>query len=240
MDLIYSIARRELGSLFRTPAGWVVIALYLFLSASVFCLIILVPGRPASLREFFGLSGWLLLPVVPAISMRLISEELRAGTIEPLMTAPVPDSALVLGKYAGACSFLLLMLAPTLVFPIVLLLFSDPTPDLGPIITGYLSLVLQGALFLGIGLLASAMTSNQTLAFLLTLFTILALLMVSAVSLDRVPEWAHLLCRGLSVEDRVRDLARGILDLSHLAFFLGGAAFFVTLATIVLQSRRWR
>ena len=80
-----TIATRELSSMFRLPVGWVVIALYALLTGCVFGLVILLPGQAASMRLFFAISGWLLLPVVPAISMRLLSEEYRAGTIEPLL-----------------------------------------------------------------------------------------------------------------------------------------------------------
>lgn len=240
MRLALTIAARELGSMFRLPSGWVIAALYLFLAGVVFALTILVPGQPATLRPFFALSGWLLLPAVPAISMRLISEELRSGTIEPLMTSPVPDAAVVLGKYLGACGFFGVMLAPTLVFPFLLRRMAEPAPDLGPIVAGYMSLLAQGAFYLGIGIVASACTSNQTLAFLSTLFAILALLIGPRLAVDRVPELLRPLVRSLVLDERVDDFAKGIIDTSHLMFFAGGAAVCLTAALVVYQSRRWR
>src|SRR5207244_13521406 len=96
-----AIATCELGSYLRQPAGWIIIALYLLLSGLVFGFAVLSPGEPASLRFFFTSSGWLLLPVAPAISMRLIAEELRSGTIESLLTSPLSGPALVLGKFFG-------------------------------------------------------------------------------------------------------------------------------------------
>lgn len=248
MRQILTIATRELGSMFRLPAGWIVIALYLLLAGVVFSQAILLPGQPASLREFFAISGWLLMPVIPAIAMRLISEELRSGTIEPLMTAPVGDWTLIFAKYLGACGFLAAMLAPTILYPITLSLLSDPRPDLGPILSGYLSLFLQGMLYLAIGLFASSLTSNQTLSFLLTLFSILGMLVLSTMG----PQIARSVSQGwfgdvlrdvlaaLSIAARVEDLARGVVDTAHIVFFASLSGFFLVLAVVAVQSRRWR
>ena len=126
MTQLLAISSRELAAYFRTPVGWVVTALYLALSSVVFAVLVLAPAEPASLRPFFGLSGWLLMFVAPAISMRLISDEIRSGTIEPLMTAPVSDWLIILGKYAGAVAFLAIMLLPTLVYPATLEALSNP------------------------------------------------------------------------------------------------------------------
>ncbi len=240
MSRTLTIAAREMGSMFRLPAGWVVIALYALLGSIVVALQVLRPGEPATLRPFFALSGWLLLPVVPAISMRLISEELRAGTIEPLMTAPVTDASIVIGKYLGALGFFACMLLPTLAFPIVLGAMADPGPDLGQILAGYASLVAQGVLFLAIGTLASALTSNQTLAFLGTLFAILALLLAPALAYPHAPGMLRPILERLNVEDRVKDFARGIIDTSHVVFFAGAACVVLACAIVVVQSRRWR
>ncbi len=247
MSALPVIAGREMGSMFRLPAGWIIMALYLLLSGIVFAGAILIPGQPASLRAFFALSGWLLMPVIPAIAMRLFSEEYRSGTIEPLMTAPVDDWSLVLGKYLGGCGFLVAMLAPTAVFPIALWMLADPRPDVGPVLSGYLSLVLQGMLYLAIGLLASSLTSNQTLAFLLTLFAILGLLLLSALgpqAADQFPARGAELVRravaAVSIEARVSDFARGVLDPANVVFFLSLTALVLTLGVVSVQSRRWR
>lgn len=240
MKHTFTIAFRELNSLFRLPAGWVVLALYVFLCAVVFAVSCLKPGEPATLRPFFVLSGWLLLPVIPAVSMRLISDELRSGTIESLITAPVTDAAIILGKFLGAGMFLLAMLVPTTVFPVVLFLMSQPTPDLGPVLAGYASLILQGLLYLAIGLVASSLTSNQTLAFLATLFAIMTVLVVSQMAVAYVPtEWMPY-AQPLLVGPRVLDFAKGIVDSSHVVFFVTISAWFLLVGIVILHSRRWR
>jgi ABC-2 type transport system permease protein len=239
---IVAIAHREFASFYRLPVGWVVLALYLFLGSMVFALWTLTPGEPASLRGFFGMSGFLLLPVMPAVSMRLLSEELRSGTVESLLTAPVSDAAIVLGKFFGACAFLLTLLLPTLVFVVILHLASDGPPDPGPMLAGYLSLVLLGSLYLAAGTLVSSLTSNQTLAFLGTFLFLLMFLLVTGeiASNPAMPTWASKTLIWLSPGRRLEDLAKGLLDLSHIIYFLAGSGWFLALAIISLQSRRWR
>lgn len=239
MSACLALARREFGSYLRQPAGWIIIALYVLLAGIVFCASVLVPGRPATLREFFALSGWLLLPVAPAISMRLVAEELRSGTIEQLLTAPVSSWSLVVGKYVGAMFFLAAMLVPTLVFPAVLWAHASPAPSLGPLVAGYLCLVLLGAAYVALGLLASCLTSNATLAFMITLFAILAILFAPAAA-DMAPEAVRPLLAGLSPAPRILDFARGIIDTANVAFFSLVAAVLVVASVAVMEVRRWR
>ena len=193
------------------------------------------------MRYFFGVSAWLLLPVAPAVSMRLLSEEMRAGTIEPLMTAPVSDASVVVGKYLGAAAFLAAMFVPSLVVPAILAMAADPRPDAGPIVAGYLSLVLLGLLYLAAGVLASALTSNQTLAFLATLLGLLLVLLVTTVGAENasLPEWAQRVLASLSLSRRVADFAKGVIDTGHVVFFLGGTVWLLVLAVAALGSRRW-
>lgn len=239
MTHIWTIARREFSSFFRVPLGWVAMALYLFLTGIIFAERVLVPGEPASLRYFFGISGFLLLPVIPAISMRLISDELRTGTIEPLMTAPVADISIILGKYLGAALFLGAMLLPTASYTILLLVLSDPPPDLGPIFAGYLSLALLGLLYLAVGTLASALTSNQTLAFLMTLLVLLLVMLVGS-DIISLPRALSPVASTLAIGPRLADFAKGIIDTAHIVFFLSTSAWFLVLALVALEVRRWR
>lgn len=240
MSPALAIAGREYRALFRVPVGWVTIALFLLLTGIVFALTILVPGQPASLERFFAVSGWLLLPVAPAVSMRLFSEEYRSGTIESLATAPVGDGAVVAGKFLGGAAFLLTLLGPTLVYVLILVPGAEPAPDPGPIVAGYLCLVLVGLLFLSIGLVASALTGSQTLAFLSTLFVLLGLLLVSSLTGGVLPESASRVVRWASITPRIADFARGVVDTRHVVFFLAWTFWFLVMARVVVRSRRWR
>lgn len=238
MTAALAIAQRELASFYRTPIGWVVVALYLLVSGVFVATDTLRPGEPATLRTFFGLSHWLLLSVAPAISMRLISEEHRTGTIEPLAAAPVSDYIIALGKYLGACLFLLTMLAPTLLYIALLEAVADPEP--GPILAGYIGLILTGMLYLSAGLLFSSLTSSQVVAFLGTLFFFLLMTFASDRGAAMLGGAPGDLLRRLSISMRINDFARGILDAGHIAFFLCWSAWFVLLSGVVLETRRWR
>lgn len=238
MSATIAIATRELRAFFRLPVGWVVLALYAALTGAVFVMDTLRPGEPATLRAFFATAGVLLMGVAPAISMRLFSEELRTGTLEPLLTAPVSDLALVLGKYLGSVLFLIALLLPTLAFPITLALVSDPKPDPGPILAGYLALLLLGSLVLAVGTAASAMTSSQTLAFLATLIVLLAFtLTTSRLPSELNPRLGEALARW-SPTTRLRDFARGVIAPSHAVYFLALAAVALSVAWGAVAGRR--
>ncbi|RMH25631.1 MAG: hypothetical protein D6692_10740 [Planctomycetota bacterium] len=235
---VWTIAAREIASLFRLPVGWIVVALYAFLSALVFVQYALIPGSPATMRYFFAAAAWMMVPVAPAISMRLLAEEARSGTIEMLRTAPVDDGAVALGKFLGAWLFLGITLAPTLVLPITLALVSDPMPDPGPVVTGYLSLILFGGLCLGVGLVASALTSSQTLAFLGTLMTLVLVLLLGGPIASTLGPGIGERLRSVSVMGRVTELAKGVFDSGAIAFFLIAMVWSVVLTAGVLESRR--
>jgi ABC-2 type transport system permease protein len=238
MSASLAIARREMGSYFRTPAGWVIIALFLFLTGMVVGRFVLQPGLPATMRDFFAASGWLLLPVAPAISMRLLAEEWRTGSIESLMSAPVSGWGIVVGKFLGALGFLLTMLAPTLVHVLVLQRVSTLPLDPGPILSGYACLLLLGALYVSIGTFASALTHNATLAFLGALFAVLALMLAPAASAF-LPPWARPGVLVFSLSERIGDFARGVIDSAHVVFFATLSLWFLVLGACAVEARRW-
>lgn len=237
MRALCAIAWREYASMFRIPLGWVVVALFVCLS-SFFFTKALTPGSPATLRDVFLTWWFLLMFLCPAVSMRLFSEELRSGTIETALTAPSGDAVLVIGKYLAAVLFLATMLVPTLVYVAVLGALSRP--DYGPIVSGYSGLLLLGMLYLAVGTLASACTSSQTLAFLGTLFVLLLLDLVPGMIAPRLPEQIAKLAFEFSPSLRAADFYRGLIDTAHITFFLAASVWFLMLATVVLQSRRWR
>ena len=233
-----TIAGREYASFFRTPLGWLLAALFLLLSGLVFARSVLVPGEPASLREFFSLWWGLLAVVAPAVSMRLIAEELRIGTIETLTTSPLAELSIALGKFLGAYAFLLTCLGLTIVYPIVLLVLSRPDP--GPMLAGYLGVALLGGLYLAIGLLLSSLTNSQTLAFLGTLFILLAVEIISQQAGPKLPPPFDAAITSLGISRRVTDFARGLIDTGHTVFFVATIAWCIGATALVLKARRWR
>ena len=238
MRAISAIAGREWASMLRTPSGWIVIALYLLLSGIAVAVSTVEPGVPASLRQFFGASHLIMLVVAPAIAMRLMSEEFRAGTIEPLMAAPISDWAIVIGKYLGGVAFLLTLLAPTLLYVALLEWLSDP--DYGPILAGYLGLTLLGMLYIAVGLLVSSLTRSTVVALLGTLFALMVIELAAGQGSQHVGQPYARILEALSVRTRLADFAKGVIDTAHIAFFLLTTGWFVCLAAVATESRRWR
>ncbi len=235
---VLTIAAREWASFFRTSAGWIVLALYLVLSGFWFAFATLVPGDPATLRAFFGVSQWILLIIAPAIAMRLLAEERRSGTFESLMTAPVSDWAVIFGKYAGAVAFLVTLFLPTLIYVGLLELVADP--DYGPVLAGYLGLLLVGMLYIAAGTLFSALTESQVVALLATIFFFVGIEIASTQGARLLgPPWDRPLL-SMSVLVRVGDLAKGVIDTGHIVWFLTSTLWFLVLAVAALESRRWR
>lgn len=238
MNRVWAIASREFASFFRLPLGWIVIALFVCLSSVFFTRNAIVPGEPATMRDFFGIWWGLLIVICPAISMRLFSEEHRSGTIETVLTAPISEAALVAGKFLAGVMFLLAMLAPSLVYVIVLATLARP--DFGPIFTGYLGLLLLGSLYLAIGCLASSLTSSQTLAFLATMFALLALDIGPRQLGAALPESIGRLVVAATPSLRLADFSRGLIGTANAAFFLLTSFWFLALCVVIMQSRRWR
>lgn len=240
MSATLTIAKRELTSLFYSPIAYVVMGLF-SVGATLIFLGDFAPGGLASLRLTLRGLVWLMIFLVPAISMRLISEEFRSGTIESLMTSPVSDAQVIVGKWLGAMGFFItVILAPLVV--LVVVLEANGRPDYGPIFTGILGLILVGGLYLAIGTFSSAITQNQIIAFLLTAFLIclLTILLYFLPQAEFVGATLRKALLYMNVNAQFEDFAKGLVDLTNFIYFLSGIALFLFLAVLVLQSRRWR
>jgi len=232
-----AIARRELSSYFYSPIAYVAMALFLLASAFTFW-DDFQPGAPAEMRSIFQWMVWLLVFIVPILSMGLMSQEWATGTIESLMTAPVNESDVVLGKFLGSFGFFTVLVAPTLLFAVMLSLFGQT--DKSAIACGYLGIILVGALFTSIGLFCSSLTRSQVVAAVASA----ALLFVTTI----VPWWvsgkATLGAFWRVVADqcimrRYEDFSKGIIDTGNIVFFIAATAVFLFLTVKVLESRRW-
>jgi len=239
MSNILTIARRELSSLFFSPIAYVVLGLFALGTSWIFFMSF-GPGEPASLRGTFTAVVWLMIFLVPAISMRLVSDEVRNGTLELLMTSPLSDAQVILGKWFGAMGFYVALLSPLVVQALVIAAFAKP--DLGPFATGFLGLLLVGGLYLAIGTFASTLTQNQIIAFLVTIFFICILTFVTffVPRANNVWQWLKDVTLYLNVNAQFEDFTKGLIDTGCLAYFIVGIAFFLFLAILSLESRRWR
>lgn len=238
MNRMLAIVRREYAAFFRMPLGWIVAALFLFLSGVVFVRAALQPGEPASMRDFFAFWWRVLIVISPAISMRLLAEEHRTGTIDTVLSSPVNEVSIVAGKFFASLAFLITCLLPTLAYVGVLFMLARPDP--GPIIAGYLGIILLGSLQLALGLLFSSLTSSQTLAFLATLFTLILLETGSVWLAGILPSPWDSASLALSTELRIGDFAKGVIDTGHVAYFIMVTLWLCGLAALVLRVRRWR
>jgi gliding motility-associated transport system permease protein len=239
MTHVLTIAKRELTSLFFSPVAYVVLGVFGFGTALVFSTQF-IPGSPAEMRGVLGAVALIMIFLVPAISMRLISEEYRSGTIETLMTLPISDTQVVLGKWLGAMGFLVTLMAPLLI--LIAVLSFNANPDFGPILAGLLGLLMVGGLYLAIGTFASATTQNQIIAFLVTVFIILGLIWLCPYLAQRkwMYGWAQQGLLYMNIYEQYGDFAKGVIDLGRVVFFVSGIGLFLFFATLTLQSKRWR
>jgi len=236
---IRAIAQRELSSLFYYPIAYVVGCLFLVCTGVYFVEESLVPGNEASMRSLFEWMAFLLVLALPLLTMRSIAEELATDTIETLLTAPVTDTSVILGKFFGTLLFYLALLGATLPHVILMAVYADPIGTV--VVGGYLGLILLGSLFIAVGLFASCCTRHQLLAALIAV-AVLALFTFGA---DKGAEvlgkaWLRSVCSYVNVFGHFSDFSKGMIDTKSVVFFVSGTAFFLFLATKVLESRRWR
>jgi ABC-2 type transport system permease protein len=230
------IWRREFTAYFNSPVAYFVITIFLALVGIMFFVPFFAQDR-VSMREFFGLAPFLFVFFAPAITMRLIAEEKRTGTLEMLITLPVRDAEVVIGKFLAALTLLAVAVALTLPYAFTIAAFGDL--DFGPVIGGYVGLLLLGAAFLAVGLAASSFTENQIVAFVLALFVSMLLLMVDRFVIF-LPQALGGVVEYLSFATHFRDAARGVIDTRDVVFFLSFALLGLFLAFRSLESRRWR
>ena len=243
MRNVTTLTQRELSVFFYSPIAYVVLAVFLGVTGAFFVKDNFLPGAEASLRITFGnYLPVILVFVVPMLTMRLLSEEFRGGTIETLMTAPVSEADVVLGKFCGTLVFYLVMLATTLLH--VILVAAYGPLDVGLVLCTYVGLILLGALYMSSttrsGLFFSACTRNQVIAVVCS-FVLLAVLTFLANYLAREQEGnLRVVLQHLSIMTHFQDFARGLFDVNHLIFFLSTTALFLFGSVKVLESRRWR
>lgn len=247
MKGLLAIMGRELRSYFFSPLGWVVLTGFLFFQGIGFITILSYlndPRAPAGttpLDFFFGetLFFWLaLMFVAPVITMRLLSEEQKSGTIEVLLTAPVSSTQVVLGKYLGALVFYAFLWLPTVIY--VAIVAKQVDIDWGPIASSYLGIFGIGALFLAAGLFASATSRNQIVAAVIA-FALLFVLFIPAF-LDMLVnhEMLKAVVSYTNLYQHMDDFSRGVVDTRPLVFYLTASALFLFLTTRTLDAKAGR
>jgi ABC-2 type transport system permease protein len=229
------IFRKELRSFFNSPVAYVVIVVFLaivgwFFSTNLFL------ANVASLRVVFEIVPLVFLFFAPAVTMRLLAEERKAGTLELLATRPVRDLEIVLGKFLAAWALLGAALVPTLVYAVTVAALGRVDP--GPVVAGYLGLLLLGGAYVAIGLWASSITENQIVAFIVGFLVMLAFFLFDKV-LVFIPESLQSVFEFLSIDHHFSSIARGVLDTRDLIYFASLLGFSLYLTTVSLERRTW-
>jgi ABC-2 type transport system permease protein len=236
MNNTLTIARREFKSYFNSPAAYIVGALFLIVISVMFWNSFFLEQR-ASVRRLFFWAYMVTVFVAPAITMGLLAEEKRNGTLELLITYPVRDAEIVIGKYLGALGMFSVLLVLTL--PQVFSVSSMGPLDWGPVWSGYLGLFLYGGAFLAIGVLASSWTSNQLVALIVALAIGGSLVLIRHL-LFFLPQGAASVFEWLSFGYHYDSLERGVIDTRDVLYFVTIIAICLGLAFRSLESRRWK
>ena len=253
MTFVRVIALKELRTYFASPMAYVVAAAFLAITGFFFVASVSDAFSEATIRGFLAGAVFFMIFMSPALTMRLLAEEQKLGTLELLLTSPLREFEIVLGKFIAAFTMLVIMAILSLFFVIVLFVYG--VPDSWPLITGYMGLLLYGAATIAIGLFASALSPNQIVGLVVGSGLLTGLTIIDFIS-DRVTGTASEVLNGLqlgasfSVFDlnsfgvaeagHFADFARGVISVSDIAYYLSVTTLFVFLTVMLLQIRRWR
>jgi len=237
MNAIWVITKRELQSFFDSLIAYIMLILFLGFSGFFTWLFgsdIFYIGQ-ASLEGFFNIAFWTLFFFIPALTMRLLAEERKTGTIELLLTKAVTDRQVVLGKFLS--TFLLVAIALAFTLPYAVTVANIGNLDYGQVICGYIGLLLMSAAYISIGLYASSITQNQIVAFLTSLFIGLFFHIIFGVLAGNFGGVTSNLFNSLSMSDHFESIARGILDSRDLIYFLSIVFIGLFLSELSLTKR---
>jgi len=229
------IAVKEFKSYLASPTAYIVTGIFL-IGTGIFFSSSSATYFETSITGFLQPASLLLLLLSAALTMRLLAEERKLGTIELLLTNPVRDSEVILGKFLGSLGIVVLMLILTFYYPLLLIIFGDP--DIGPIVTGYLGLFLLGGSSLAVGIFASSLTSNQIVAAVVSTGILFALWFLG-LGASFLPETLAEIIGFFSLSSYFPDFMRGVIDTRGVVYYLSITALFIFLAIRSLENSRW-
>ncbi|MGI1689957.1 ABC transporter permease [Thermoanaerobacter uzonensis] len=232
---MWEILKRELKGYFFSPLAYVLLGFYLLISGYFFSTFVL-STHYSVLSPILSSMVTVFMFISPILTMRLISEDMKTGTDQLLLTSPVTVTDIVIGKFFSAMFVYLVALVITFLYPIYLKLYSSP--DMGSIISGYIGVFLIGATFISIGLFASSLTENQMIAGIIGFALILVLWLISWLG-DVFSGKAKTIFQNLSFFDRLNNFLNGLVNLSDVVFFISVIIFFIFLTIRVVDKRRW-
>ena len=238
MNNILAIAHKELKSYFSTPIAYVVIGFFALLFGYFFYAMLVIFNQQL-IRPLFLNASVILLFVLPLITMRTYSEEKRSGTIELLLTSPVTDVEIILGKFFGAMALYAAMLAITVIHMLLLFSYANPKPEWTVPVIGYVGLLLMGGCFISVGLLISSLTKNQIVSGMVTFAVFLLLWVINWIASFTGPTTQSVL-NYMSITDHFDDFTRGIVDTKHLIYYFSVMAFGLFLTARSVDTERWK
>jgi ABC-2 type transport system permease protein len=230
------ISKREIRAYFNSPVAYIVVTAFAVITGLHFFTRLFI-FKQADMRNFFEFVPLVYVFVIPAITMRLLAEEKGSGTLEMLITMPVRDSEVVLGKFLAALFLLCTALALTAVFAITVK--SLGPLDVGVTVGGYVGLLLMGSAYAGIGMMASALTRNQIVAFIIS-FVICAASVLLGMYVQVLPQAIQPLAAFLSVMTHFENVSRGVVDSRDVIYYLSVTVVGLLIATTALESRKWK
>ena len=256
MKKILALCKRDFVNYFTTPIAYILLAIFLFLVGNIFWLTYasyaeayrayssypwakeeLTLGQMV-LRPYFMIMSNILMFFIPMITMRLLSEEKKLGTIEFLLTSPVTIPQIIIGKYLAAVALVLTMFAGSAIYPLLLQIYGHP--DLGLLASGYLGLLLMAMAFIALGLFASSLTENQIVAAIIGFSMLMLFWIINWGAKNVGNSTINKLLNYLSLSDHFADFAKGIIDTQHVIYFASIALLGLFLTGIIVQSHRWR
>jgi ABC-2 type transport system permease protein len=229
------VFRKELRSFFNSPVAYIVIVVYLVILGWFFVSNLFLYNL-STLRTVFEMTPFLLLFFAPAMTMRLLAEEKKTGTLELLITKPVEEYEIIAGKFLAAWVLFFFTLLPTLCYYITVSILGSL--DTGAVAGGYLGLMLVGAVFIAISVFGSSITENQIVAFIVSLFVVFVLFMLDKV-LMYLPASLGNIFEYLSIDYHFSNIARGVIDSRDIIYYFSAVGISLYLATVALQRRRW-
>lgn len=245
------IAKRELVSFLLSPIAYIALVLF-YVAFGIIFYVYITYSYEADIAGPLHLTTLILALVIPVLTMRLIAEERRLGTLEGLMTAPVTHTALVVGKFLGVLAFFIILLLPSLLHSYVLFHFSTVGPDVWRLASGYLGLFLLGCFMLSFGLFASSLTRSQVSAAMISvsilfLFWLLTYFIpenppatLVDTTREQILKALHRAARFITYRSHFESFLSGALDLRDIIFFVSFTIFFLFLAVCAVANRKWR
>ncbi len=241
-----TLFRKELSSFFTSLTGYIVVILFLLVN-SLFMWVFpgsinVIDSGYANLDALFIMAPWVFLFLVPAVTMRLFSEEKKSGTIDLLLTRPLSDMQIVLAKYLAGVSIVVISLLPTLIYYFSIWELGDPKGnlDVGGTWGAYIGLLFLASIYVAIGVFSSSITENQIVSFLIAVALSFAFYvgfesLAELVSMNEIAFYIS----NIGINEHYRSISRGVVDSRDIIYFLAVIVIFLLFTRTVLQSRKW-